>query len=129
MSGLSAIAAEHGLEGDEEEWTHDMGWQNDDDVRSLFSFPLFNLRISSNVQLPSFPNINLLCSGCHHAIFDLTLHYNSTALLPWTYLRHSTSNSSKPNRRAPRTPLYLLNFRLTFHPLHPRPPTSAGFSP
>ena len=40
INSLTAIAAEHGHEGEEEEWEREMnGWRNSDDVFVLFETP------------------------------------------------------------------------------------------
>lgn len=53
MNSLSAIAAEHGLEGDDEEW-QEMGahtWQNDEEVHFILHFLLFFARSSVSTLL------------------------------------------------------------------------------
>lgn len=137
MNSLSAIAAEHGLEGDEEEWAHDMGgWQDDDEVRLE---PIFPIRSAQYwhfwqflyVQFVSSYDFRLaLCfSFCHVVGANLCVHCHSAAFQSPTYRQHSTNSSSKLNHKALRIPPYPLSSRLTFHRLRLRRPTSAGSSP
>lgn len=65
INSLTVIAAEHGHEGEDEDWEREMhGWRNDEDVRRLFHASVYSVLCRAYSPLLSLPSAHNLTSFC-----------------------------------------------------------------